>query len=89
MLIGNKCDLEATRVVTIEQGEKMAAHFDMEFYETSAKLNINVDEAFFQMAQLIMESLPPPPEVIQTEGINVEDYDGSATKKRISCCYSK
>jgi Ras-related protein Rab-11A len=46
MLIGNKIDLGYTRVVSEEQGKAFAQQHGMFFYETSAKDNTNVQQAF-------------------------------------------
>ena len=46
VLIGNKIDLENERVVSKEEGEKLAQKYDIKFFECSAKSNINVSEAF-------------------------------------------
>ena len=43
VLVGNKCD-KPDRVVTGEEGKKLAD--DYSFFETSAKINQNVDEVF-------------------------------------------
>ncbi len=45
VLVGNKCD-KAERVITEEQGRKLAEEYNMKFYETSAKTGQNVEEAF-------------------------------------------
>ena len=44
ILIGNKCDLEAERVVPQERGEELARSQGIPFLETSTKTNHNVDE---------------------------------------------
>ena len=46
VLIGNKIDLENERVVSKEEGEKLAQKYNIKFFESSAKTNINVSEAF-------------------------------------------
>lgn len=55
MLIGNKNDLESSRVVTFNEGKSYAMANGMEFIETSAKGNINIEEAFFMIARKIKE----------------------------------
>ena len=45
VLVGNKCD-KAERVITEEQGRKLAEEYNMKFYETSAKTGQNVEETF-------------------------------------------
>jgi small GTP-binding protein len=54
VLIGNKCDLENDRAVTIEEGQKLSKTFgECKFYETSAKERINVEESFYSLIRLI------------------------------------
>jgi GTPase SAR1 family protein len=57
ILIGNKCDWTEKRVVTEEQGKALAQELGIPFIETSAKSNINVEEAFFSLARY--PSFPP------------------------------
>nr|XP_054506087.1 ras-related protein Rab-8A isoform X1 [Agelaius phoeniceus] len=51
MILGNKCDANDKRQVSREQGEKLAASFGIKFMETSAKANINIENAFFTLAR--------------------------------------
>ena len=51
LLIGNKCDLEDKREVSIEDGEKLAERLGVKFIETSAKSGQNVEQSFALMAQ--------------------------------------
>jgi Ras-related protein Rab-2A len=44
MLIGNKCDLDARRQVSFEEGERFAKENGLIFTETSAKTAFNVEE---------------------------------------------
>ena len=53
ILVGNKCDKEAQRQVSKEEGQEFAAQFNMPFLETSAKATMNVEEAFMQMTSEI------------------------------------
>ncbi|KAF8802519.1 ras-domain-containing protein [Phlegmacium glaucopus] len=46
IIVANKCDLEYERQVGINEGRDLAKHFGCQFIETSAKVGVNVDEAF-------------------------------------------
>ena len=46
ILIGNKCDKPNERVVTEAEGRRLAEEYEILFFETSAKTNINVQAAF-------------------------------------------
>lgn len=61
VLVGNKCDLEADRVVGREQGQSLARSWgNCTFMETSAKAKINVSEAFTDLVRQINNVIPPP-----------------------------
>lgn len=51
ILIGNKSDWSDKRVVTEVQGRQLAEELGVRFMETSAKVNDNVEEAFFLLAR--------------------------------------
>ena len=55
LLVGNKCDLAAKRMVTHDQGQEFADSIGVRFIETSALASINVDEAFLQLAKCVKE----------------------------------
>lgn len=42
ILVGNKCDMEDERVITTERGKQLADQLGVQFFETSAKENINI-----------------------------------------------
>ncbi|VDN15317.1 unnamed protein product [Dibothriocephalus latus] len=50
MLIGNKCDLDAERAVSTEEGQAFARANGLLFMETSARMAINIEKAFMQTA---------------------------------------
>eukprot|EP00624_Nannochloropsis_granulata_P001086 evm.model.NODE_1488_length_24496_cov_18.726200.7 len=51
ILIGNKCDMTPQRVVTTEEGQTLANDFGIQFFETSAKNDINVEKSFVTIAR--------------------------------------
>ena len=55
ILVGNKCDLEDKRTVSYQQGKELAETYGMQFIETSAKSNRNVDEAFHLLGREVMK----------------------------------
>merc|ERR1712079_421905 len=42
VLVGNKCDMEDERVISFERGKQLADSLGLEFFETSAKEDVNV-----------------------------------------------
>ena len=56
-LVGNKCDLNDKRQVSIEEGRELAERNDMMFFETSAKDGINVEEIFINSANEISKKI--------------------------------
>ena len=53
VLLGNKCDLEGSRAVSIEEGKIFAEKNKIKFFETSAKNGTNIDQAFEYLANEI------------------------------------
>jgi len=56
VLIGNKCDVDPAQVVvTEEEGKALAAEYKIQFFQTSAKQNLNVTEAFQAIAREVKD----------------------------------
>lgn len=55
LLVGNKCDLEPRRDIKYDEGKALAERLGIQFIETSAKDNTNVDKAFMLLSQQIMK----------------------------------
>ena len=58
MLIGNNLDRASQRQVDVEMGRGLAAQHAMRFFETSPRDNTNVEEAFLQLTEDILECTP-------------------------------
>jgi GTPase SAR1 family protein len=56
-VVGNKIDLEAERVVSLEQGQDLARASNAGFFETSAKARINIDEMFHEIGRRTMQHM--------------------------------
>ncbi|MHA2339493.1 MAG: GTP-binding protein [Candidatus Hodarchaeales archaeon] len=73
MIIGDKLDLNKNRAVSIEDGKLMAKNYNLaSFCEISSKENVNVNECWNAMAQILIErhsrylrENPQPPEVLK------------------------
>lgn len=49
ILVGNKCDMEDERVISFERGKQLADQLGVEFFETSAKENVNVKVIWIEL----------------------------------------
>lgn len=54
LLVGNKNDLEEERVVTYEEGEKMALENGITFIEINSKEYVRVEAAFKKISESIL-----------------------------------
>lgn len=60
ILVGNKSDLEDQREVTTTEGADLAFTLKIPFFETSAKMRVNVDEVFQGVLRQIKAEVDPP-----------------------------
>jgi len=88
ILIGNKCDWTEKKVVTEERGQQLATELGIKYLETSAKANINVEEAFFTLARDIktrlIDTAAPEPANRQSNSTIIPSQANS--KAGGSCC---
>ncbi|KNC53069.1 GTP-binding protein SAS1 [Thecamonas trahens ATCC 50062] len=88
ILIGNKCDLKEKKVVEASRGQALADEYDMQFYETSAKADINVEDAFFALTEQVLAKLQneaADPSSSGNNTVKVNDSSSSSSKKK-GCC---
>ncbi|KAM8845735.1 RAB3D, member RAS oncogene family, b isoform 2-T2 [Spinachia spinachia] len=57
ILVGNKCDLEDDRLVPLEDGQRLSEDLGFQFFEASAKDNINVKQVFECLVDVICQKM--------------------------------
>jgi len=57
VLVGNKCDMPDKRVISTEKGRALAQKYGIKFFETSARNNQGVSEAFMALAKEVKDRL--------------------------------
>nr|XP_010308850.1 PREDICTED: ras-related protein R-Ras2 [Balearica regulorum gibbericeps] len=71
ILVGNKADLDHQRQVTQEEGQQLARQLKVTYMEASAKIRLNVDQAFHELVRVIRkfqeQECPPSPEPTRKE----------------------
>ena len=94
LLVGNKADSDE-RVVPTSEGEALAKEYGINFFETSAKMNISINEAFEAISSDIVGRLRLNPELFSSESSrnkkksNVGGNGGLSQSKRKDskgCC---
>lgn len=53
MLVGNKADLQPQRVISNEEAHGLARQLKVPYIECSAKVRMNVDQAFYELVRLV------------------------------------
>ncbi len=82
IIIGNKCDLADSRQVTFEEGKALADHYNVKFYETSAKNGLNIENLFTELTEDVIKkfkdnNLIPMPKI---------DLNKKKKNKLDECC---
>jgi Ras-related protein Rab-8A len=84
ILIGNKCDMDEQRVVSTEEGQNLAKEYGIQFFETSAKNDNNVETGFTTVAREVKDRLIA--DGPQNNGRGNIKPDGKAKPKKGGCC---
>ena len=88
ILIGNKVDLVDDIEIKKEEGQQFANRYNMQFIETSAKLDTNVSEAFETLAKLMIEfnSKQVPLTQKKTDNKKLSSSAGKDLNAKKGCC---
>jgi len=86
LLVGNKCDLTAKKVVDYSTAKEYADQLDIPFLETSAKNATNVEQAFMTMAAEIKNRMGPPSPASSQPGAMKIGPTTSPEQKSGGCC---
>eukprot|EP01117_Protostelium_nocturnum_P018080 TRINITY_DN7485_c0_g1_i1.p1 TRINITY_DN7485_c0_g1~~TRINITY_DN7485_c0_g1_i1.p1 ORF type:complete len:206 (+),score=33.13 TRINITY_DN7485_c0_g1_i1:27-644(+) len=54
VIVGNKCDVEDERQVTVEEGQKWADDHSAHFFEASCKTDVGITETFDRVAKEVV-----------------------------------
>ncbi|CBY21653.1 unnamed protein product [Oikopleura dioica] len=89
MLVANKADMENERVVSTERGEELARQLGFDFFETSAKENLNVAQSFDRLVDVICdkmaESVEESAQAASSNTQNLHDVGQAESKPPCSC----
>ena len=86
ILLGNKIDMEGQRVVSRKQAMQWCEqHNKCQFFETSAKDAIRVDEAFKTAATLALQRRPEEP-AMPVDSFTPNRKDQQKQKEEGGCC---
>ena len=91
ILVGNKCEDPERRVVLEEDARRLASQMGIQLFETSAKKNINVEEMFRAITDLVLSSKKAQKENLDrpTQGIKLDPRrpnGGNRKDKKNKCC---
>ena len=83
-IAGNKCDLNDSREVDINEGKKLSQKYKAIFFETSAKMNINIIESINNLVKKILDNLDL--ETNPTFTIDNRSYEIIGKSSNEKCC---
>jgi len=78
ILLGNKADM-SNRTVSAEKGAALATEYGVKFFETSAKSNLNVGEAFMTITRDVKQRLTAGPQTDNGGGVVLDGGAGRAS----------
>lgn len=85
ILVGNKCDNISERVISFEEGLELAKEYGIEFFECSAKSDININNLFTRISEQVVKRLSSEVSKILTKpDVIIRQVDPTNRKKK--CC---
>ncbi|KAL1240441.1 Ras-related protein [Trichinella pseudospiralis] len=90
LLVATKIDLENDRLVSTEEGKALAQAEQMNFIETSAKENLNVDQAFENLAKDLKAHYSvttPLDDFASSDRICLDSRTTPVRGRILSCCF--
>jgi len=91
ILVGNKCEDPDRRVVLYEDASRLASQMGIQLFETSAKKNINVEEMFRAITDLVLTSKKAQKESLDRPSANIKidarrPNGGNKRDRKNKCC---
>jgi len=84
IVVGNKADVASQREVPTEEGKKLAASWNVPFFETSAKDGTNVEESWIELVRELRKFRKSPKTAATTTSSNGNGSSKEESKKL--CC---
>jgi len=86
MLVGNKADLDSQRAVSGEEAHSLARQLKAPYIECSAKMRMNVDQAFHELVRLVrrFQVLERPDSVNSNHAIDGQSENKKRSKGKCS-----
>ena len=86
ILVGNKCEDPNCRIVLREDASKFASKMGIQLFETSAKENLNVEEMFRAITDLVLSSKKAQDQMRKEDSHISLGPVPKKKKNRPSCC---
>ena len=86
VLVGNKCDLEEARSVSVERASAVAEQLGYSYVETSAKDGTNIKEAFELLTDLICQRMADITDDTLPPGVDARQALGQERAAENSTC---
>ena len=82
----HRCDIEDKRVISRERGEAFAKDHGVKFFETSTRNNANIEKAFTELSEKILDNIQEAKGLDQTAsmGLDLSSPQGAGTSR--TCC---